>query len=202
VIAALLSVDESGNHVFDVPLKDPRSVRNVGGNYPWRLDGDNRAVAHLKNIDPMTDGSPREFALMITTAAGKYSFPVQLTQAGETVAIDIRKLRDEQIKDNHGNVIPLHITEGQIEWYGRGPLGQFIGRLVQYNPTTGVSSSLGVRPSATASQFTFRLALLLPRFRECRATPLNCGLGKQTSAAMAALTNAKSMRLSTPICQR
>jgi hypothetical protein len=143
VIAALLSVDESGNHVFDVPLKDPRSVRNVGGNYPWRIDGHNRAVAHIKNIDPVIDGAPREFAVMITTTAGKYSFPVQLTQAGETAAIDIRKLRDEQIKDNHGNVIPLDITEGQIEWYGRGPLGQFIGRLVQYNPATGVSNSLG-----------------------------------------------------------
>lgn len=142
VIATVVSIDQSGNYVFDVPLKDPQSVKNVGGNHPWRLDGDNRAIAHIKNIDPITDGSLRELALMITTAAGKYSFPLQLTEAGQTLAVDIRRLRDEQIADNHGNVIPLHITEGQVEWYGRGPLGQFIGRLVQYNPATGVSSSL------------------------------------------------------------
>ena len=142
VIATVVSVDQSGNYVFDVPLKDPRSVKNVGGNHPWRLDDDNRAIVHIKNIDPVTDGSLRELALMITTAAGKYSFPLQLTEPGQTLAVDIRRLRDEQIKDNHGNVIPLHVMEGQVEWYGRGPLGQFIGRLVQYNPTTGVSSSL------------------------------------------------------------
>lgn len=161
VIAAVLSVDQSGNHVFDIPLKDPRSTRNVGGNYPWRIDGDNRAVAHIKNIDPVTDGSLRQFALMITTAAGKYSFPVQLTEAGETVAIDIRKLRDEQIPDNHGNVIPLHVMEGQIEWYGRGPLGQFVGRLVQYNPTTGVSSSMSCETFCDCE----------PIYLSCRVTP-------------------------------
>jgi len=160
VIAAVLSVDHSGNHVFDVPLKDPRSVSNVGGNYPWRIDGNNRAVVHIKNVDLVTDGSLREFAIMITTAAGMYSFPLQLTKAGETVAIDISKLRDEQIRDNRGNAPPCTITQGQVEWYGRGALGQFVGRLVQYNPT-GVSSSMSCETFCDCE----------PIYLSCRVTP-------------------------------
>jgi hypothetical protein len=33
------------------------------------------------------------------------------------------------------------VTQGQVEWYDDGPKGEFIGRLVQYNPTLGMASS-------------------------------------------------------------
>jgi len=141
VIAAIASIDQSGSQVFDVPLRDPKTMKNVGGSYLWRIDGDNRAVVHLKNIDPLTDGKMRQGTVMLFYDGGSYSFPVQMVEAGQTLAIDIRKLRDEQVKDSHDRVIPLNVTKGQIVWYGRGTLGQFVGRLVQYNPATGTASS-------------------------------------------------------------
>lgn len=141
IIAAAASVDQSGGRVFDVPIKDPKGSMLGGGSYPWRIDGDNRAVVHLKNIDPMTDGKPRTAIVKIWFEGGSYTLPVLLADAGQTVSIDLKKLRDDQVKDGTGNVIPLNVSKGQLEWHSRGLQGQFIGRLVQYDPKTGISSS-------------------------------------------------------------
>jgi hypothetical protein len=141
IIAAAASVDRSGGRVFDVPIKDPKGSMFGGGSYPWRIDGDNRAVVHLKNVDPMTDGKPRTAIVKIWFEGGSYTLPVVLADAGQTVSIDLKKLRDDQVKDGTGKVLPLNVTKGQLEWHSRGVQGQFIGRLVEYNPTTGISSS-------------------------------------------------------------
>ena len=141
IIAAAASVDQSGGRVFDVPVKDPKGSMFGGGSYPWRIDGDNRAVVHLKNIDRMTDGKPRTAIVKIWFEGGSYTLPVLLADAGQTVSIDLKKLRDDQVKDGAGQVLPLNVSKGQLEWHSRGVQGQFIGRLVEYNPTTGISSS-------------------------------------------------------------
>lgn len=47
----------------------------------------------------------------------------------------------DQVPDGSGNVIPLNITRGQLSWYPRAKKGDFIGRLVQYDPEAGISSS-------------------------------------------------------------
>ena len=36
--------------------------------------------------------------------------------AHETVHIDVKKLRDEQIPDERGRTIPLYISSGQLQW--------------------------------------------------------------------------------------
>ena len=141
VVAAAASIDQSGNHVFDVPVKDPMAKKMAGGSHPWRIGGDERAVLHLKNIDPQSETAMRQAVVTLYYEGGSYSLPVQKVEAGQTFEVDIKKLRDEQIPDGFGNRIPAQIDKGQVRWFGRGELGQFIGRIVQYNPAVGTSSS-------------------------------------------------------------
>ena len=141
VLAAAASIDQSGNHVFDVPIKDPMAKKGAGGSHPWRIEGDERAVLHLKNIDPQGEASMRQAVVVLYYEGGSYTLPVQQVEAGQTFEMDIKKLRDEQIPDGFGNLIPAGVERGQVRWFGRGELGQFIGRIVQYNPAVGTSSS-------------------------------------------------------------
>jgi hypothetical protein len=146
IIAAATSVDQSGNQVFEAPMLDQKSRMTAltkGGVYPWRIDGDNLAVVHLKNVDPETSNKPRSTRVQIRFADSEiYSMPLQFTPAGQTITIDLKQLRDEQIPDIFGKKIPLNITEGQIAWMDRGPTsGQFVGRLAQYNVAKGTASS-------------------------------------------------------------
>jgi len=141
VIIHAASVDQSGRHVFDVPVKDPKNMPFQGGSYPWSIEGDNRAVLHVKNIDAPTDGAKREFMVKLYFDGGEYNVPLQRIEAGQTGVVDIRKLRDDQVKDVLGNVIPLNVTGGQLAWYGRANKGEFIGRLAEYDPVAGTSSS-------------------------------------------------------------
>lgn len=113
------SVDQSGRHVFDVPVKDPKNMPFQGGSYPWNIEGDNRAVLHVKNIEAPTDGLRREFMVKLYFDGGEYNVPLQRIEAGQTGLVDIRKLRDDQVPDVLGNVIPLNVTGGQLAWYGR-----------------------------------------------------------------------------------
>jgi len=141
-VAAAASIDATGNLVLDVPIKDPRAKMTMaGGNYPWRIDEENRAVVHLKNIDPITETRARTAVVVIYYDGGSYSLPLQSVEAGQTFEVDIKRLRDQQTKDSFGKVIPLNVSTGQLVWYGRGPLGQFTGRLVQYSANAGTSSS-------------------------------------------------------------
>ncbi len=142
VLAYAASIDQSGSVVFDVPIKDPESEMGFkGGSYPWNIEGDNRAVLHVKNIDDPVAGNQRQFLVKLHFEGGEYQLPVQIVEAGQTAEIDIKKLRDDQVKDSLGNVIPLNVTGGQLNWLGRGRSGDFIGRLVQYNPVTQMSAS-------------------------------------------------------------
>jgi hypothetical protein len=111
-----------------------------GGANPWKIDRDNRAVLHVKNVNA-PDGEKHEFTVSLYYDGGVYNLPVQSVEAGQTAEIDIRKLRDDQVSDSSGNVIPLNITRGQLSWYPRAKKGDFIGRLVQYDPEGGISSS-------------------------------------------------------------
>jgi hypothetical protein len=54
--------------------------------------------------------------------------PLQTLEPQQEAAIDIRRLRDEQIKDSIGRVIPTEVTSGQANWSQRGSQ-QLIGRV-------------------------------------------------------------------------
>ena len=141
VMAYAASVDQTGSNVFDVPIKDPQAEPFKGGSYPWNIAGENRAVLHVKNVDAPGDGQKREFMAKLYFEGGEYNIALQKMDAGQTVDVDIKKLRDEQITDVLGNVIPLNVTGGQLDWYGRANRGQFIGRLIIYDPVAGAANS-------------------------------------------------------------
>lgn len=140
LMAYAASIDQTGSNAFDVPIKDPKGMTFKGGANPWNLAGENRAVLHVKNVDA-PDGVKHAFTVSLYYEGGVYNLPVQLVEAGQTAEIDIRKLRDDQVKDSTGNVIPLNVTRGQLSWFPRARKGDFIGRLVQYDPEDGTSSS-------------------------------------------------------------
>ena len=141
-MAYAASIDQSGSNVLDVPIKDPTSEMGFkGGSYPWDIEGDNRAVLHIKNVDVPGDGQKRQAMAKLYFDGGEYNLPLQEMDAGQTVEVDIKKLRDDQVKDVLGNVIPLTVTGGQLDWNVRANKGQFIGRLIEYNPVTGVAAS-------------------------------------------------------------
>jgi hypothetical protein len=141
-MAYAASVDQSGSNVIDVPIKDPKSeMAFKGGSYPWNIAGDNRAVLHIKSVDVPNDGLKRQAMAKLYFDGGEYNLPLQQMEAGQTVEVDLKKLRDDQVKDVLGNVIPLTVTGGQLDWSGRANKGEFIGRLIEYNPVGGVASS-------------------------------------------------------------
>jgi hypothetical protein len=140
VMAYAASVDQTGSNAFDVPIKDPKEMVFKGGANPWRIDGNNRAVLHVKNVN-IPDGQKHEFTVSIYYDGGVYNLPVQTVEAGQTAEIDIKKLRDDQVLDGSGNLIPLTATSGQLSWYPRAKKGDFIGRMVQYDPVAGTASS-------------------------------------------------------------
>ena len=140
-MAYAAGIDQSTSMVLDVPIKDPKNLIFKGGSYPWNIEGNNRAVLHVKNIDVPGDGKKREFMVKLYFDGGEYNLPLQQMDAGQTVEIDLKGLRDAQLRDVVGNLIPLNITGGQLDWAGRAGKGEFIGRLAEYDPVGGVASS-------------------------------------------------------------
>lgn len=137
LMARLTSMDETGDFVFDTPLKDPLAgMFRVSGNYPWRLDGDYNTVVHLKN----TTNKEVYAVAQLRYEGGDYN-PDKIKLAPyQTVALDIKKLRDGQAKDIRGGVMPPEVTSGQILWYEQ-TLDSLIGRAELFTIADGLSSS-------------------------------------------------------------
>src|SRR5215211_4864157 len=101
VIGRLTSLDASGDLCFEVPIKDPLSGMNrVGGSYPWRLDQGYTSVLQLKN----TIGETVYALVQLRYAGGTYHLERLKLAPYQTVAVDIKQLRDSQQKDIRGGV--------------------------------------------------------------------------------------------------
>ncbi|MGH9795638.1 MAG: hypothetical protein ACRD5G_12775 [Candidatus Acidiferrales bacterium] len=98
--------------VVETPLRSIGPEEHVGGNNPFLLTGDYRSVTYIKN----TGDKEALVSAYIQHAGGKYKLELREVPAGETVAIDIGKLRDEQTPDVHGEKLPSDLTQGHINW--------------------------------------------------------------------------------------
>jgi hypothetical protein len=137
LIARLTSLDQSGDFAFDVPVKDPLAEMNrVGGNYPWRLDDGFSTVLHLKNtIDQ------KVFALVqVRYAGGSYNLERLPLQPFQTVAVDLRALRDSQQPDIRDSLFPKEVEGGEVVWFEE-TVGSLIGRAEMASPKAAVASS-------------------------------------------------------------
>jgi hypothetical protein len=137
LVAHLTSFDQTRSHAFDVPMKDPGIAANrLSGSYPWNIDDDYQSVIHVRNI---TDEKAR-FTIQLDFEGGSYTLPLQVLDPQQEVAVDIRQLRDAQVKDSIGRVIPMEVTHGQATWSERGRQA-LIGRVEVFSVSRSTSNS-------------------------------------------------------------
>ncbi|HEX8071312.1 MAG TPA: hypothetical protein VF546_15255, partial [Pyrinomonadaceae bacterium] len=144
VLLAAQSVSQSLNHVFQVPLWDLLAQRSATGGYPWVVEGDTTTVVYIKNA---TD-RPQQYVWQLNYAgadgapAGIYAPGLKTVAAGQTVALDLRALRDRQVPDGQGRTIPPAATHGQLQWSVRGPDSlALIGRAEQVDAAHATATS-------------------------------------------------------------
>jgi hypothetical protein len=138
VIATASSVSQSGNHVFALPMKDPKIGLSSTGGYPWFIKESSSTVVFIKNV---TD-EPQQFMLSIVHPGGQWGSGIRILAPGQTVALDVRKLRDAQEKGVDGTVIPLDATSGHVSWSFRGKRDKaLIGRAQTVDFSNGLVST-------------------------------------------------------------
>ena len=138
VMMSAQSVSEDNNQVFRVPMWDVPAQRNGTGGYPWFIKGDSSTFVYIKNV---TD-KEQKYTFSLTYEGGDYSTGVKSIKAGQTVAFDLRAIRDDQIPDERSITIPLNAKRGKIVWSVRGPDPlALLGRSEQADLVKGTSSS-------------------------------------------------------------
>ena len=151
VIARIVSFDRTQDFSFDVPMKDPLAEMmgvNTGG-YPWRLDGGYNTVVHLKN----STAKPVDAIMQIRYDEGNYNPELIKLGPHQTVAVDIRRLRDAQQRDIRGGVMPRDVISGQVKWIEMEP-GSLIGRAEVVNVGEGTASSFSCGGGGCGASFS------------------------------------------------
>lgn len=134
--ASLVSGDR--NMVFRVPLTDPATPPSSTGGYPWFVDDDRSTTVFLKN----TTSTKEIYRLQIAFAGGVYAPGIKEIEPGQTIAVDIRRLRDEQVPDAFGVTIPSDAQSGQVTWTIKSTTKHaMIGRAEHTDNKHGVSAS-------------------------------------------------------------
>jgi Bacterial Ig-like domain (group 2) len=113
IVVSAQSISNDRNHVFRVLMNDPLTVPNASGGYPWRIDDTSKTLTFIKNV---ANYEQDYVAYLVWENEAMYSLGMNSIAAHETVEIDIKKLRDEQIPDEFGRKIPLTVSGGQIHW--------------------------------------------------------------------------------------
>lgn len=153
LIADWFSVDGYSGMVVETPVRNVSTPR--GGNNPWMLDGDFTSVLYVKN----TGDKPAEFVSKIWHDKGEYTIGLTEVGPGETAAIDIRKLRDEGVKDWEGHVLPPQITSGQVQWQrNAGPF--LIGRVLTASQSLGMASNMSCGTTCCCSPRSATVTLI------------------------------------------
>jgi hypothetical protein len=114
VIMLAQSVNPSGDHAFVVPMWDIMAQRSSTGGYPWRFEDNTETMVYLKNVSD----KKQDYVLEVKFDGAGYGYitGIKSLDAGQSLTIDIRKWRDEQVPDANGRTIPLNATRGQVQW--------------------------------------------------------------------------------------
>ena len=138
VIADALSVSDSGNQVFTLPLKDPQGGMSSTGGYPWFITDTSSTVVFIKN----TTAEPQQFHLDIIYAGGRWGSNLKTLVPGQTIAFDLRKIQDAGEIGSEGNTIPANASSGHIAWKLRGARDKvLIGRAQTVDAAKGMAST-------------------------------------------------------------
>lgn len=123
--AASVSADQ--DIAYRVPLLDANMHFSSAGIYPWDLQASQNTVLYVKNLTP--NSRWHQFYLTHGKEIVYFSGYTPL-EPGESVAVDIAQLRDEQEIDKHGRFIPREADKGQIHWSVLGE-GVLLGARVE-----------------------------------------------------------------------
>ncbi len=135
VVARALTVSTGGTDVFRLPLVDAARA-SATGIYPFRLDGAQTARVYIKNAT----AEPRDYTLSISYPGGSYVLGLSTLGPRQTIALDLKELRDRQLPDVYGHPIPREVTAGKVHWSMRGGAQHaLIGRIEQADLVHGLS---------------------------------------------------------------
>jgi hypothetical protein len=145
VMVSAQSVSSDGNQVFRVPMWDPLTQRSPTGGYPWYIEGDSSTTVYIKNIT----NHPQHYIAHILFPGGIYTAGLQTVEGKQTVAFNLRELRDKQVPDEEGRTIPTDVSRGQILWslYGNEAVTDdlenlaLVGRSEQFDTDKAISSN-------------------------------------------------------------
>jgi hypothetical protein len=138
VIATASSVSRSGNQVFTLPMKDPKSGLSSTGGYPWFIDEKGSTVVFIKN----TTETQQQFHLDIIFPGGQWGSNLRTLAPGQTFKLDVREIRDSQAKGSEGNTIPLEAARGHVSWSVFGTAEKvLIGRAQTVDLAHGMAST-------------------------------------------------------------
>ncbi len=138
IITSVQSVSQNGDHVFQVPMYDPQNMPSSAGGFPWKADGDFTTLVYIKNETDIES----KYTVHLNFEGGGYTLGVEKLKANQTAEIDFRKLRDEQVPDEMGNLIPLNLDKGQIAWSVKGGVNKILsGRSEQISLSRGIAST-------------------------------------------------------------
>ncbi|MGB7068753.1 MAG: hypothetical protein WBD22_04610, partial [Pyrinomonadaceae bacterium] len=138
VVTSVVSVSADGEHVFQVPMFDPQKMPSSAGGFPWKADGDYTTIVYIKNE---TD-SPKKYTASLIFEGGGYSVGVRDLKPSQTVVVDFKQLRDDQVPDSMGRTLPFSLERGQIAWSMFGMDNKTLsGRSEQISLSGGTAST-------------------------------------------------------------
>src|SRR6266403_4698758 len=148
LIGGIFGTSQGTSETFELPLRDSGINRTNGGAYPWRIDGDYTTVASITNVGETTS----RFVAQIYYQNGTYLFAPRDLALGETAFFDLKKIRDRQIPDANGEVLPRDVSIGQFRWHWFPSANppHMIGRAAMVSASAGISASYSCMPNCGA----------------------------------------------------
>jgi len=143
-----LSIGQSSGLVVETAIHSVGASANLSGSDPWMIDEETSSILYVQNVGsaeasfmPVIHYSQHEgHGTAGTHSDERYVVGLKRLQPGETVAIDIRALRDNQTPDVAGRVLPAAIRSGQIHWLRRhGPA--IVANVLTVNSTKRIASA-------------------------------------------------------------
>ncbi len=135
-IAEVASVEAKGDLVVDGRMANEGNVWTASGANPWHLDSNTESIEFLTN----DSNQICRIGFRVDTLGQSYFLTKVRLNPHETRAFNLRQLRDAQIPDFKGNLIPANATDGTVTWIHLDQL-PVMGRLVVMRRNQGIASS-------------------------------------------------------------
>ena len=136
VIIAVQSVSSDDNQVYRVSVVDAQAEMSSSGKYPWDLSGGAATVVYIKNV---TD-EEHEYYLQVSYTGGFWVQGIRKIAPHQTIALDLRRVKEDRIKDQDDHVMPADAIGGQVYWVLMEPKNlTLIGRVEQIEAGGGMS---------------------------------------------------------------